>query len=117
MPNKSAVWFKIAQDGKHSDGTWGVTPLTKNGNAGYDYTIPQCLKAGHYLVRHELIALHNAAQYPGPQFYPSCHQIQVTGGGSTVPSSLVSFPGAYSGKDAIYDGKTYTVPGPAVFKC
>lgn len=116
-PKKKAVWFKVAQDGKHADGTWGVTPLMKNGNAGYTYTIPQCLKPGHYLVRHELIALHNGYQYPGPQFYPSCHQIKVTGGGSTVPKSLVSFPGAYSGKDATYDGTNYKVPGPAVFKC
>lgn len=117
MPGKDAVWFKIAEDGKHADGTWGVTALTKANSPGYTYTIPACLKAGSYIVRHELIALHNAAQYPGPQFYPGCHQIKVTGGGSTAPSGLVSFPGAYTGKDAIYDGKTYKVPGPAVFQC
>ena len=119
MPNKTAVWFKIAEDGKHSDGTWGVTPLTKSGNSGYTYQIPECLKAGHYLVRHELIALHDAAQYPGPQFYPGCHQLTVTDGGSTTPSSLVAFPGAYKGEDTIYDASksTYTVPGPTVFSC
>jgi len=73
--------------------------------ANYDYTIPGCLRAGYYLVRHEIIALHAAWTYPGAQFYPGCHQIRVTGGGSTVPSSnLVGFPGAYRGSDA---GITY----------
>ena len=89
MPNKTAVWFKIAEQGRSADKkTWGTDPLTKPGNAGYTYTIPECIKAGHYLVRHELVALHDAAQYPGPQFYPGCHQIKVSGEGTTVPKSL-----------------------------
>ena len=46
-----------------------------------------------------MLALHAAWEYPGAQFYPGCHQLEVTGGGSTVPSSLVSFPGAYAGSD------------------
>jgi hypothetical protein len=32
----------------------------------------------------------------GPQ---GCHQLKVTGGGSTTPSGLVSFPGAYKATD------------------
>ncbi len=79
------------------------TPLMK-APTNYVYTIPSCLKAGFYLVRHEIIALHASWAYPGAQFYPGCHQLQVTGGGSTVPGSLVSFPGAYKGTDA---GITY----------
>ena len=70
----------------------------------YTYTIPSCLKKGFYLVRHEIIALHAAYAYPGAQFYPGCHQLNVTGSGSTVPSSLSAFPGAYNGADA---GITY----------
>lgn len=65
----------------------------------YKYTIPSCLKAGYYLVRHETIALHASWEYPGAQFYPHCHQLKVSGSGSTVPSSLVSFPGAYKASD------------------
>lgn len=73
--------------------------------ATYTYTIPPCLKKGFYLVRHEIIALHAAWTYPGAQFYPGCHQLNVTGGGSTVPSAnLVSFPGAYKPTDP---GVTY----------
>lgn len=68
-------------------------------NGGVEYTIPACLEAGYYLVRHEIIALHASYAYPGAQFYPGCHQLQVTGGGSTSPSDLVAFPGAYAGSD------------------
>jgi hypothetical protein len=63
------------------------------------YTIPKCIASGYYLVRHELIALHAAYQYPGAQFYPGCHQLKVSGGGSASPSGLVSFPGAYKAAD------------------
>lgn len=69
------------------------------GNAGVQYTIPSCLKAGYYLVRHEIIALHSAYSYPGAQFYPGCHQLNVTGSGATAPTGLVAFPGAYQAAD------------------
>ena len=60
-----------------------------------EYTIPACIEDGFYLVRHETIALHSAFAYPGAQVYPGCHQLEVTGGGSTQPNDLVGFPGAY----------------------
>lgn len=85
--------------------------------SAYKYTIPSCLESGYYLVRHEIIALHAAWQYPGAQFYPGCHQLEVTGGGSTVPSSLVAFPGAYKGSDPgitydAYKGEFFSFPSP-----
>jgi len=100
-------------------------------NGGWHYfTLPTCVAAGHYLMRVELIALHNAGSYPGAQFYMECAQIQVTGSGSNTGSNTVSFPGAYSGNDAgiklsIYDnaggtnlgGRSYPIPGPAVLQC
>ena len=74
------------------------------------------------------------------QFYLSCGQITITGGGSGTPSPLVAFPGAYSATDPgilidIYypvvclfcysiweictlmekQPKSYTFPGPAVW--
>lgn len=80
------------------------------GNAGVQYTIPSCLEAGYYLVRHEIIALHSAYSYPGAQFYPGCHQLNVTSSGTTSPSDLVALPGAYQGTDPgitynAYEGK------------
>jgi hypothetical protein len=91
-------------------------------NEGVNYTIPSCLKPGYYLVRHEIIALHNAYKAGGAQFYPSCHQLQVSGEGNTVPEELVSFPGTYGEDDAgvlysQYNQLPYTMPGPNVFQC
>lgn len=89
----------------------------------YSYTIPSCLKAGYYITRHEIIALHAAYTYPGAQFYPSCHQLQVTGSGtSTGPSLKVAFPGAYQATDSgitydAYKATTYSIPGPTKFTC
>ncbi|GKT89039.1 cellulose-growth-specific protein [Colletotrichum tofieldiae] len=80
QPGTDAVWFKIQEEGREgTTNNWGATPLMKAGNSGY-------------LVRHEIIALHAAYAYPGAQFYPGCHQIEVTGSGSTSPSDLVAFP-------------------------
>ncbi|KAJ3727217.1 glycoside hydrolase family 61 protein [Lentinula guzmanii] len=141
-------WFKIWEDGYiASNQTWGVDRLIANkGKVTFD--IPSCIPAGQYLLRHEIIALHAASSYPGAQFYVSslvlfirtistpvelplcrttfqmeCAQLQITGGGSTEPST-VSFPGAYAGTDPgvtiniYYPPVTnYTVPGPDVFTC
>ncbi|CAG8977578.1 hypothetical protein HYALB_00008354 [Hymenoscyphus albidus] len=119
----SAVWFKIAEASRQgTTDVWADTPMTKPGYR-YEYKIPSCLAAGSYLVRHEIIALHGAGTYPGVQFYPSCHQIKITGSGtSTGPSSKVAFPGAYKATDPgitynMYAPSTYTIPGPPLFKC
>lgn len=119
----SAVWFKIDAIGRTgTTDVWGDSPLMTAGNQ-YTYTIPSCLAAGDYIVRHEIIALHSAYSYPGAQFYPSCHQIAVTGSGtSTGPSSKVAIPGVYKSTDPgitydAYKATEYTIPGPAVFTC
>jgi hypothetical protein len=50
-------------------------------------------------VRHEIIALHNAYNEGGAQFYPGCHQLEVSGQGTQVPKTgLVRFPGAYGAR-------------------
>ncbi|EIM85185.1 uncharacterized protein STEHIDRAFT_99488 [Stereum hirsutum FP-91666 SS1] len=109
-----ANWFKIAE--------WGATfdPFTfiDFNAAALNTTIPSDVPAGQYLVRIEQIALH----VPGaPQWYISCAQIEITGGGSANPSK-VSIPGYVQPDDPgltvdIYDPipTAYTVPGPAVF--
>lgn len=115
-------WFKIWEDGLDvSDQSWGVDRMIAN-KGKVTFTIPSCIPAGQYLLRHEMIALHGASTYPGAQFYMECAQIQITGGGSTQPAT-VSFPGAYAGTDPgvkinIYQTlKNYTIPGPSVFSC
>lgn len=81
--------------------------------------IPKSLPSGEYLFRIEHIALHSASSAGGAQFYISCAQIKVTGGGNGNPSPLVSFPGAYKADDPgiklniYYPVPTsYTCPGP-----
>ncbi|KAF8972277.1 cellulose-growth-specific protein [Flammula alnicola] len=119
-------WFKIAETGLISgtvgNGQWG-TGIVQN-TLAYTTTIPAALAAGEYLIRHELLAIHQANT---PQFYPECGQLIVTGGQGQTPSAsyLVSFPGAYNASDPsininIYDAAAatttaYKVPGPAVW--
>jgi hypothetical protein len=86
--------------------------------------IPSCIAAGEYLLRGEHIGLHAASTAGGAQFYVSCAQLKISGGGSTDPPNKVAFPGAYKASDpGIQININYPVPtsyknpGPAVFKC
>ncbi|TDZ22880.1 putative endo-beta-1,4-glucanase D [Colletotrichum orbiculare MAFF 240422] len=116
----SSSFFKIGEYGYTvADKTWGTDVL--NANCGkFEVTIPAGLTAGDYLLRAEAIALHTASQPGGAQFYMTCYQIRVSGGGSASPAG-VKFPGAYKASDPgiqvnIWgNGFTqYTIPGPAV---
>jgi hypothetical protein len=64
------------------------------------FRIPPTVPNGEYLIRIEHLALH-ATSNTGPQFYISCAQIRVDGGGNGTPGPLVSFPGAYDVNDPI----------------
>ena len=119
-------WFKIDEAGLLSgtvyDGTWGNGKVMDT--LDWTATIPASLKPGAYLIRFELLALHQANT---PQFYPECANLIVTGSGSAFPSSayLVPIPGAWGVNDPgvnidIYSDAaksmtSYPVPGPAVW--
>jgi hypothetical protein len=129
-----ANWFKIDEAGFQGDASkkifldsetpsgWAIAKLV-GGNKNWTTTIPQGLAAGNYLIRHELIALHQANT---PQFYPECAQIVVTGTGTALPdaSFKVAIPGYAKQTDPnikvpINDRtqpQEYKVPGPAVWK-
>ncbi|KAK4156345.1 glycoside hydrolase [Chaetomidium leptoderma] len=116
-----AVWFKVYHEQPNfgSQLTWPST-----GKSSFNVPIPSCIRSGYYLLRAEHIAIHSAGSSGGAQFYVSCAQIGVTGGGSTDPPNKVSFPGAYSASDpGILINinwpipTSYKNPGPAVFKC
>ncbi|KAK3313588.1 glycoside hydrolase family 61 protein [Apodospora peruviana] len=128
-----ANWFKIDEAGFHGDGVkvfldsetpsgWDIAKLV-GGNKGWTSKIPQGLAAGNYLIRHELIALHQAN---APQFYPECAQLVVTGSGTAQPdaSYKAAIPGYCKASDSnikvpINDRKipqTYVIPGPPVYK-
>ncbi|KAF9492619.1 hypothetical protein BDN71DRAFT_1180425 [Pleurotus eryngii] len=110
-----ANWFKIAE--------WGATfnpfKFTAEGQSTLTTTIPSSVQAGEYLVRIEQIGLHVAG---APQWYISCAQISITGGGNANPAK-VSFPGYAQASDPgltvniYYPVPTsYTVPGPRPFR-
>jgi len=116
----SVGWFKVAQSGLISTDYWGTDQI--NANCGkYTFTVPKDIASGDYLIRAEVIALHVAGSVGGAQFYMSCFETTITGGGSASPAT-VKFPGAYSATDPgiLYDlyanpPKPYTVPGPTVY--
>jgi len=94
---KGEVWFKIyAEKATSSGGQLSWASLNKG---SVSTTIPKSLPSGDYLLRIEHIALHMASNAGGAQFYISCAQVKVTGGGSGKPSPLVSFPGVYTASD------------------
>lgn len=109
----SGSWAKIYQIAPTISGgniDWGTVSDT------FTFKLPSSLAAGEYLVRIEQIALHSMPA----QFYISCAQLKVTGGGSAVPSGI-SFPSGYSATDPgialniYYPPMTsYPMPGPAV---
>lgn len=57
-------------------------------------TIPKSISSGEYILRHEILGLQRASKSGLAQFYPGCHQVTITGGGSANPTG-VAFPGAY----------------------
>ncbi|KAJ2803893.1 hypothetical protein H4R20_002714, partial [Coemansia guatemalensis] len=75
------VWFKIFEDGYDaSSGTWCVDKIRSSGGK-LDVTLPSDIKAGDYLLRTEIIALHESdTDYSvnparGAQYYPNCAQL------------------------------------------
>lgn len=120
------AWVKIYEEG-YDGSEWAVTKLIAN-EGKVDITIPSTLAAGDYLYRIEILALHesdtlytvNSAR--GIQLYPSCHQLTVTGSGSTSLPGGVPFPGTYTDDEPgilfnVYseDASTYVIPGPDVW--
>lgn len=121
-PADGPGWFKIWEDGY--DGKWCVDRLIEN-NGLLSVELPQSLPSGYYLVRPEVLALHQA--YRGdPQFYTGCAQIFIQGGhvsSLNVPEECkVSIPGYVDGDTPgvtfdIYKEPTpaYPIPGPKVW--
>ena len=87
-------WFKIMEDSYDSvRGKWCTEKLsTSDGRLAA--IVPNDLAAGYYLVRPELLALHQADKTPpDPQFYVGCAQIFLTSSGFAMPPNTVAIPG------------------------
>ena len=119
----SYSWTKLWEDGL-SGGKWAVEKLVAgdyNGKKGqHEMTLPN-LAPGDYVLRPELIGLHEGNRKGGAQLYMECVHVKVEGSGTAALPAGVSFPGAYKADDAgilfdIYSGKTsYPIPGPKVW--
>ncbi|KAJ7818441.1 glycoside hydrolase [Mycena olivaceomarginata] len=119
---QTTQWFKIAQQGTQSNGSWYQERLYEGLLA--EVTLPANLKGGDYLLRHEVIALHMAEALGGAEFFPSCIQITVTGNGTgtATQKEMAHFPGAYKSTDpgihldvyTNFDGAAYPFPGPPI---
>lgn len=122
-------WFKIDEMGQLELSTVGGTPgkwaddLLFENNLTWPVTIPAHLKAGHYILRHEIISLHPGGAENSTQMYPECINLNVSGTGTVEPEGI---PGAqlYKSTDPgllhnIYTDfwqpdRTYVIPGPPV---
>ncbi|KAJ7934545.1 glycoside hydrolase [Mycena leptocephala] len=121
-PTQETQWFKISNQGTQSNGAWMQEQLY-NGFP-VNVTIPRNLKAGNYLLRHEVIALHMAQFLGVAELFPSCIQLTVTGNGEDELSGneYANFPGAYKPTDpglhvdvyTDFQGDKYQFPGPPV---
>ncbi|KAF2731064.1 endo-beta-1,4-glucanase D [Polyplosphaeria fusca] len=113
------VWVKLAEEG-FADGKWAVDNLIAN-KGKHSITLPD-LAAGEYLLRPEIIALHEGNKEGGAQLYMECVQIKVTSSGATTLPAGVAIPGTYTATDKgilfdIYGSfDSYPIPGPKVFK-
>ncbi|PKX91195.1 putative endoglucanase [Aspergillus novofumigatus IBT 16806] len=111
-------WVKIAEEG-YSNGKWAVANLIAN-KGKHSITVPD-VPAGEYLLRPEIIALHEGNRQGGAQFYMECVQVKVTSAGTKTLPAGVSIPGAYKATDPgvlfdMYNSFTsYPIPGPAVW--
>lgn len=113
------VWIKLAEEGL-SGGKWAVDNLIAN-KGKHSITVPD-LAAGEYLLRPEIIALHEGDRANGAQFYMECVQIKVTSAGAKTLPAGVAIPGTYTATDPgilfnLYSGSvtSYPIPGPKVW--
>ncbi|KGB75487.1 glycosyl hydrolase [Cryptococcus deuterogattii R265] len=98
-------WFCIAQHNYDADTKkWPTEILTELQDRQWTFTLPTDLPSGAYLIRHELIALHNSTGptpdlVSSPQHYPIGIEIILESSGTTLPTLTCKFPGCFSHDD------------------
>ncbi|KAI1470487.1 lytic polysaccharide monooxygenase [Daldinia caldariorum] len=125
-------WFKIAEAGQLAlgagsgqTGKWADDLIIENGLT-WKVKIPSSIKAGNYVLRHELIALHEGGTEGKAQMYPQCINLKISGSGTQSPEGVVG-TSLYTSTDAgilhnIYNDEKlssvadYKIPGPALVK-
>jgi hypothetical protein len=114
-------WFKIWELGyDESTHKWCTTKVIENGGF-VTVDIPKGLEGGNYLVRSELMSLHQVPRANQPQYYIGCAQIFLESTGNLKPTVTGPIPGTNHLGDAsnsmnIYEPLKlpYSPPGPPV---
>lgn len=116
-------WFKIWES--VYDGTrWGTTKMIDN-NGHLSVRIPCDIQGGHYLIRTEVLALHQANNNPpNPQFFVGCAQLYIMSNGNAQPSTVSIGEGTYTLNTPGMSYNIYTtplalpypMPGPPVYQ-
>lgn len=107
-----------------TSGVWAMAQLIEDGST-YTHSIPQGLKNGGYILRSEIIAVHNPLRdgdsTSGPQSYVACAQIEIENGGDvslsggTKAGSLYEANG-YLAKYSVFDSPgQFNEVGPQLF--
>lgn len=117
----SGDWFKAWETGlcgrnPGQDSSWCSWQKDR-----LEFTVPEKIPPGEYLVRVEHIGLHEGHRGRA-QFYIQCYQLKIDGPGGGTPGPLVKIPGIYKQDDPgiRYDKwarqpKEYIMPGPPVW--
>ncbi|KAF2193191.1 lytic polysaccharide monooxygenase [Zopfia rhizophila CBS 207.26] len=120
------VWVKIDQAGYDASQSvpWASKRLPTQ-NSTWTVKLPSKMAPGEYILRHEILGLQRTNNNGSlAQFYPACHQITITGGGTTKLPAGIALPGAYQPDDKksifleyrdISASNPYTPPGGPVW--
>ncbi|KAF3925303.1 Endoglucanase-4 [Dactylellina cionopaga] len=124
VDNTKLKWFKIDEAGliDVSKNIWASDVFMKQGDA-WHIQIPKNVKSGNYVMRHELISLESTNTPDGVQFYPTCVNLEITGGTADTNPQGVILQEVYVPKGPGLDVGTqrsdppvlsYTPPGPPI---
>jgi cellulase len=132
----SLKFVKIAEKGWIDDsieeGYWAADQLLED-DSSWNITVPMELKAGEYVLRTEIIALHqahlavgNGTKSPvGAEFYPQCISLSVEGNGARSVEGGVDARRFYRGDDKgiayrplheTREHADYVIPGPKIWE-
>jgi hypothetical protein len=126
-------WFKVGELGQlelstvgGTAGKWAADLLFEHKtNLTWTVTVPEEIKPGNYILRHEIISLHMGGAENSTQMYPQCINLKVAGNGTVSPKGLPG-PKLYSAQDPgiVYNiyidywnpQTVYRIPGPPLCK-
>ncbi|KAF2655740.1 lytic polysaccharide monooxygenase [Lophiostoma macrostomum CBS 122681] len=95
--------YSESEDGKPEGypGFWATDKIFYEDDNKHTFTIPQDIPSGNYVIRTEVMSVHNNGDISERQFWPQAFNVKVTGGsGTTVPAGKKGTE-LYSAKDTL----------------